>query len=218
MKMNVEHRDKGLLTLVLGMLIFFLSCYFGFRNFYNETQQLRVQNEMLNEQLAELEKAAVDKEKYAGLEKELQSGMEEKIRQFPEDIISEEIVLYMEELEQKSEVHISEITIPEKRSITMEQEGNPAEVSEDSDATAENNHEADGENISDMESMSFSCVESDIAYSATYSGLKDMLRLITVDTDRKSIDNISGIFDEKTGKVSGTMTVNFFLLEESGKE
>ena len=217
MKLNRNQRDEGLLTLVLGILIFFVSCYFGFRNFYSETQQLRMQNEILNEQLAELEKIAGNKEMYVRQTKELQRGMEEKIRQFSSELISEEIVLYMEELEQKSEVHISAITIPERSGISIEQESNPSEVSGEDSAVMENNNDAENE-TSDAEQLSFSCIESNITYSSAYSELKDLIKLITTDKNRKSIDNVSGVFDENTGKVSGTMTVNYFILEGNNEK
>ena len=216
--MNIRQRDVGLLMLVLGCLIFFVSCYFGFRNFYGETQHLRTQNEVLNEQLAALEKITVEKEWYNIQAEDLQRGMEEKIRGFSSDIISEEIVLYMEELEKKAEVHISSVTLPGRTDISIEPKSELLEVLEESSEAVESNSEVADENRSDKENMSFSCIESNIAFTATYSGLKDMIKIITTDKNRKSVDNVSWVLDEKTGDVSGTMTVNFFILEESSEQ
>ena len=217
MKLKNCYKDKGLLLLVLGILIFLVSYYFGFRKLRSETQDLMAQNEILNEQLAELEIIAADKDWYDSQRKELQNGIEEKICQFPSDIISEEIILYMEELEQAADAYISSVTLPERKSISVEPEKNPSVLLETAGLAEENNNDA-GSEIQDIEQMSIFCIESNIAYSAAYSGFKDMIRLITTDAERKSIDNISVVFDENTGKLSGTMTVNYFILEGTGKE
>lgn len=220
MKLKISQKDKSLLMIVLGILIIAASYYLGFRNFQSETKKVKEQNEVLDTQIEVLENIAEMKDMYIAETKELSEGMEENLTKFPADMISEEVVLYMKGLEQSTGAYVSTITMPERINIPINQQYEENKLAATEDVTgviAENSFVNDGI-VPDTGNMYLSCVESEVAYSITYQGLKRMIKNITEDTNRKSVDNISLVFNENTGNLSGTMTVNYFVLSGTGKE
>ena len=146
--------------------------------------------------------------------------MEEKIGSFPTDMAAEEIVLYIKALEQETQSYVASATLPGRVNIPIEQELeiNKLEMTEDvTGVVAENCFVNDG-SIPETENMAFSCIESDISFATTYAGLKEMVEAVTTDSNRKSVDNVSLVFNENTGNLSGNMTVNYFILSGTGKE
>lgn len=220
LKLNISQRDKSLLLVLLGMLLLFVSYYFGFQTFREETQKLKVQNEMLDEQILTLEEIAANKDMYASETAVLREDMDAKIETFPADMIAEDIILYVKGMENDNETYIASATLPGRVQIPINQELelDKLEMTDDITGVVSANRYVNDGTIPDTAAMIFSCIESDISYSTTYRGLKKMIKSITEDHNRKSVDNISLVFNENTGNLSGTMTVNYFILQGSGKE
>ncbi len=220
MKLNISQRDKSLLIIIAGILIAFLSFYLGYRNFRSETEKIKVQNETLDTQIAVLEDLADLEDEYIAETKELEKVNEEIIQKFPANIIAEDVVLYIRGLEQETESYVSSITIPERVHVSIQAPVETYMLNAANDITgviAENSFVNDG-TVPDTRNMDFSYIESDISYSITYNGLKEMIQSIAEDKDRKNVDNISLVFNENTGNLSGSMTVNYFVLSGTGKE
>ena len=220
MKINISQRDKSLLLVLLGMLLLFVSFYFGFQGLQDKTKKVKAENEILNTQIAALEEIAGKKELYITETEALGQKMEERIKGFPSDMIAEDIILYVKGMEQATETYVSSVSLPGRAgiSINQEMELNKLEAAEDTTGVITANSFQNDGTIPDTEKMTFSCISSDMSFATTYSGLKEMIKSITGDENRKNVDNISLIFNENTGNLSGNMTVNYFILQGSGKE
>ena len=53
---------------------------------------------------------------------------------------------------------------------------------------------------------------------SSYRSLKDIVTYINTDTDRKSIDSLSVVFDTETGLLASTMAFNAYSLTGTEKE
>lgn len=218
--MKITQRDKNLILVMLGIVLVFCSYYFGFRTLKSMQESLEQENTALTGQIRALNEIAMNQEQYLQDTKELKAEMDKVIAQFPVDITSEDIILYTRDLERKTNSYVSSISMPALTSVPVAAELETDVLNQYGDITgavAQNAFVNEGK-VPDTANMFLSKIESNISYSISYSGLKTMIQDITTDTGRKSIDNVSLVFNENTGDLSGTMTINYFLLSGTGKE
>lgn len=218
--MKITQRDKNLILVMLGIVLVFCSYYFGFRTLKSMQESLEQENTALTGQIRALNEIAMNQEQYLQDTKELKAEMDKVIAQFPVDITSEDIILYTRDLERKTNSYVSSISMPALTSVPVAAELETDVLNQYGDITgavAQNAFVNEGR-VPDAANMFLSKIESNISYSISYSGLKTMIQDITTDTGRKSIDNVSLVFNENTGDLSGTMTINYFLLSGTGKE
>ena len=220
MKLKITKREKNLLLILLGLLFVACSYYFGYETLKAEAEVIKKQNFALESQIETLEAVEATKEQYVSDTEEMQQDMEGIIEKFPADMISEDVILYVKSLEQKTGSYVNSITIPGKEYVEIEavHERNILNAIEDvTGVVAANSFVNDG-SIPNTDEMFLSKVESDVAYSVTYDGLKDIIKDIVEHEGRKSLDNVSLVFNENTGNLAGSMTINYFTLSGTNKE
>ena len=218
--MKITKREKNLLLILLGIIFVACAYYLGYQTLKMEAESLKIQNIALEGQIEALEMIEESVEQYVADTESMQETMEEKIAMFPSDMISEDVILYVKSLEQKTGSYVNSVTIPGKEYIEIEalQERNVLNAIDDvTGVVAANSFVNDG-NIPNTDEMFLSKVESDVAYSVTYDGLKDIIKDIVNHEARKSLDNVSLVFNENTGNLAGSMTINYFVLSGTGKE
>lgn len=220
MKLKITKREKNLLLILLGILFVACSYYFGYETLKMETENLKRQNFALESQIETLETIEANKEQYVADTEEMHRDMDTVIEKFPVDMISEDVILYVKGLEQKTGSFVNSISIPGKEYIEIEaqQERNVLNAIDDvTGVVAANSFVNDG-SIPNTEEMFLSKVESAVSYSVTYDGLKDIIKDIVGHEARKSLDNVSLVFNENTGNLAGSMTINYFTLSGTNKE
>lgn len=220
MKLKITKREKNLLLILLGLLFVACSYYFGYETLKAEAEVIKKQNFALESQIETLEAVEAAKEQYVADTEEMQQDMEGIIEKFPADMISEDVILYVKSLEQKTGSYVNSVTIPGKEYVEIEavHERNVLNAIEDvTGVVAANSFVNDG-SIPNTDEMFLSKVESDVAYSVTYDGLKDIIKDIVEHEGRKSLDNVSLVFNENTGNLAGSMTINYFTLSGTNKE
>ncbi|MCI7596483.1 MAG: hypothetical protein MSS92_09760 [Lachnospiraceae bacterium] len=218
--MKITQRDKNLMLVMLGVVLVFCSYYFGFRTLKSWRQGVEQENMALEGQIRVLREISADQEQYVQDAKELKGEMDKILAQFPADMTSEDIILYMRDLEKKNAAYISSITLPGQTNVAVAAEKEVDVLNQYGDITgavAANSFVNDG-SVPDTANMYLSKIESDVAFSVSYGGLKNMISDITMGQERKSIDEISLVFNENTGDLSGSMTINYFVLSGTGKE
>lgn len=220
MKFKLTKREKNLLLILLGILFVACSYYFGYETLKMEAENLKRQNLALESQIEALETIEANKEQYITDTENMHQDMEAVIEKFPADMISEDVILYVKGLEQKTGSFVNSISIPGKEYIEIEaaQERNVLNAIEDvTGVVAANSFVNDG-SIPNTEEMFLSKVESEVSYSVTYDGLKDIIQDVVESDARKSLDNVSLVFNENTGNLAGSMTINYFVLSGTNKE
>lgn len=220
MKLKITKREKNLILILIGILFLAASYYLGYSTLREEAENLKRENKILERQIQALEEMEENKGKYATETKEMQQNMNILLQRFPADIISEDIILYVRDLENKADADVNHVTVPGKKHLEIQASYETDVLSNMEDITgavAEYGFVNKG-TIPKTEDMRLVKVESDITYSVTYKGLKRMIREIVEDEERKSVDNISLVFNENTGNLAGNMTINYFALSGTGKE
>ena len=99
--MKITQRDKNLMLVMLGVVLVFCSYYFGFRTLKSWRQGVEQENMALEGQIRVLREISADQEQYVQDAKELKGEMDKILAQFPADMTSEDIILYMRDLEKK---------------------------------------------------------------------------------------------------------------------
>lgn len=220
MKLKITKREKNMIVILVGILLVMASYYLGYRTFKSRTDILKQQNQILESQIQTLEGISAEKDAYVAKTEEMQASMNAIIQKFPSNMISEDIILYMRNLEQKTDSYVHNVTIPAKQyvNVTAATETDVLSSMEDvTGAIREYGFVNDGK-VPDTRSMQLAQVESAVNCSITYKGLKDIVTDITENDNRKSVDNISLVFNENTGDLAGSMTVIYYTLSGTGRE
>ena len=220
MKLKITKREKNMIVILVGILLVMASYYLGYRTFKSRTDILKQQNQILESQIQTLEGISAEKDAYVAKTEEMQTSMNAIIQKFPSNMISEDIILYMRNLEQKTDSYVHNITIPAKQYVNITATAETDVLSSMEDVTGairEYGFVNDGK-VPDTRSMQLAQVDSAVNCSITYKGLKDIVTDITENDNRKSIDNISLVFNENTGDLAGSMTVIYYTLSGTGRE
>ncbi len=220
MKLKITKREKNMIVILVGILLVMASYYLGYRTFKSRTDILKQQNQILESQIQTLEGISAEKDAYVAKTEEMQTSMNAIIQKFPSNMISEDIILYMRNLEQKTDSYVHNITIPAKQyvNITATAETDVLSSMEDVTGAIREYGFVNNGKVPDTRSMQLAQVDSAVNCSITYKGLKDIVTDITENDNRKSIDNISLVFNENTGDLAGSMTVIYYTLSGTGRE
>ena len=217
---TITNREKNLLLILLGIVVVAVSYSFGYQPFKAETENLKKQNIALESQIKALENIEGSREQYVADTGDMRNTMVNTIEKFPADMISEDAILYVRYLEQMTGSYVNTVTIPGKEyiEISAPREADVLKSIEDVTGVVAAYGYVDDGSIPDTDHMFLAKIESEVSYSVTYDGFKDMIQDIVGHEARKSVDNVSLVFNENTGNLSGSMTINYFTLSGTGKE
>ena len=220
MKVRITKREKNMIVILVGILLVFSSYYLGYLKLKEKTEIIKQQNQILESQIQTLESISETKDEYVAKTAQMQTEMNAIIQKFPADMISEDVILYVKNLEQKTDSYVHNITIPERQyvNITAETEEDVLSSFEDvTGAISAYGFVNDGK-IPNTRNMQLAQVESVVNSSVTYKGLKEIVKDIAENDNRKSVDNISLVFNENTGDLAGSMTIIYYTLSGTGRE
>ena len=122
---SISSRDKKLLIVLGAVIIFLCTYFFGFSNQMTEIQDIEAESETLKLRIAELTQRAAQAE---GLKEEtasIREGMKEKLDEFPSELNTEDVIYFLNQLEEKKE---NELKISMESFGTLESFYNTAEV------------------------------------------------------------------------------------------
>lgn len=122
---SISSRDKKLLITLGAVIIFVCTYFFGFSNKMSEIQEIEAESETLKLRITELTQRAAQAE---GLKEEtasLREGMKEKLDEFPSELNTEDVIYFLNQLEEKKE---NELKISTESFGTLETFYNTTEV------------------------------------------------------------------------------------------
>ena len=88
--MNLSMRDKKILLMFIGILVFFLGWFFGYRPQMEIASQIEESNGSLEERLQELLDLAANKDFYVSETASIQEKINEYTTKFPSDVRPED--------------------------------------------------------------------------------------------------------------------------------
>lgn len=218
-----------------GIAIALCVYYFVFLNLQEKTSALEANNVLLEGVISQLKELDKNREQYLADTETFKADNEEIKALFPVGMEEEDDILYIDGLEGTlSEYYASSIGMPsavayELAYPTVEQISvdemlgtNPTATTEvvATAETAETTETTDGTSVEgatlEAEAGYGSCrlwyVPVTTSYETNYVSLKQLVKAVTEDSDKKSIEEVTITYNEENGILSGSMVSNFYYL------
>lgn len=231
--MKVSKRDVLLLLGFLGILAAVCSYLFVFQPTMEKAQALTEENKQLEARIADLQKKSDNRDTYESQTAQMRREIEEIYQLFPVDVREENAVILAINQELLSPLKMESVTIEALVEVPfmdeVQQQDMPdatyeiEEVEEIEDATgtqdAPTPDAGNTQNAAGVNPFHLMNRKATLNYEVSYEGLKRSVKNICMQTDRMVIDNLSVVYDEQTGLLKGTTTVNMFCVPgQEGKE
>ena len=241
--MKVSMRDKKILLMFIGILVFFVGWYFGYRPQMEKADQIEDLNGALEEQLQDLLELAANKDFYVSETASIKDKISEYISEFPADVRPEDGIVLANKMENELGFQITNVGVGEKEFVasidgsseedlaqsqdqTMSEQAN-AQTQEQIDNIEGTDSQAE-ENLQNASDAAVADESSDsqvpvlyrtqvtLQFNGTYAGLKKAVLYVADQSGRMTLDNVNASYDTSTGNLTGTIIVNIFSM--SGTE
>ncbi len=230
--MKVSKRDILLLVAFIGILAAVCSYLFVFQPTMEKTEALVQENQQLTERIVDLQNKSANRDSYESQTAQMNQRIEEIYQLFPVDVREEDAVLLAINQELLSPMEVESITIDALLEVPLVEASDPnmpdatyeideVEAIEDDLGTQEapTPESGDTQGAAGVNPFSLMNRKATINYEVSYDGLKRSVKNICMQTDRMVIDNLSVVYDEQTGLLKGTTTVNMYCVpNQEGKE
>lgn len=217
MNMKLKKSDVNILIMLLGILIPVAIYFFVYTSFTEKTAAMNADNETLQTEVDYLQDLADHKQQYIDDTAAMQIQIDEIKSRFPAEYKPEDDIMYIIGVENDYGAEIPTIAMGTSSMIEV-----AAAAEETAEAPAEGAEATDdvaGDTV-DTTTPAISLYQTPISVSmqSSYRSLKDIVTYINTDTDRKSIDSLSVVFDTETGLLASTMAFNAYSLTGTEKE
>jgi hypothetical protein len=232
--MSISERDKKILIVFVGILIFALVYYFPIRSYTEDAEKLNTENVGLTAKLAELEAKVARESEIKAETTNYEADTLAMVAKFPSFLQVENEIMDIVGLEKELKVEVPLITVNTpvemKASDTPEvaaaaeapQEVAAEEVPEDASTTDASTTEApaaDETEVAPAAANKYKLYDmsTNINYKGGYDSLKKFLDKIAKSSDKKSINSVSLTFDNKTGNLDGNIVYDSYFLVGSDR-
>ena len=232
--MSISERDKKILIVFVGILIFALVYYFPIRSYTEDAEKLNTENVGLTAKLAELEAKVARESEIKAETTNYEADTLALVAKFPSFLQVENEIMDIVGLEKELKVEVPLITV--NTPVEMKTSDTP-EVAEAAEAPQEVATEETPEAASNTEASTTEAPVADetevapaaankyklydmstnINYKGGYDSLKKFLDKIAKSTDKKSINSVSLTFDNKTGNLDGNIVYDSYFLAGSDR-
>lgn len=237
--MNLSMRDKKILLMFIGILVFFFGWFFGYRPQMEIASQIEESNGPLEERLQELLDLAANKDFYVSETASIQEKINEYTTKFPSDVRPEDGIVLARNMENELGFQITSVGLGEKEFIASIDGSSEEDLAQEIDQTmSEQANEQTQEQLDNIEGTDSQAEEnlqnaSDAAaadqssdsqvpvlyrtqvtlqFNGTYAGLKKAVLYVADQSGRMTLDNVNASYDTSTGNLTGTIIVNIFSM------
>lgn len=227
--MSISERDKKILIVFVGILIFALVYYFPIRSYTEDAEKLNTENVGLTAKLAELEAKVARESEIKAETTNYEADTLALVAKFPSFLQVENEIMDIVGLEKELKVEVPLITVNTpvemKGSDTPEAETTqaaPQEVATEEapeEASTTEAPVADETEVAPAAANKYKLYDmsTNINYKGGYDSLKKFLDKIAKSTDKKSINSVSLTFDNKTGNLDGNIVYDSYFLAGSDR-
>ena len=201
------------LLLMLFVLIMLASAYFlSFQKNVTRAEEIEAQNVKDQQTVNTLEAMVGRQAEVEAQTEEYRQYVQDVIAKYPPDVTTEKAIVIIQELEQLSGVHVTNISFAMDNVI-----GNLATAVTGGTTTSDGTEDSGSTGPVIATHLGYYDTLA-ISYEAEYESLKDIVSYIAEQKDRATIPAITAAYDSETGNLSGVITLNMFYLTETGKE
>ena len=222
--MKLKKSDVNILLIVLGIGVALLAYFLVFTKLNDKTDELKVQNASLQQEVDRLQDLANNKQKYLDDTATMQDEIENIKAQFAAAYQPEDEILYVDNLEKNFDTTANAINMPGTSPVEVvttadTSAAQTADASTETDAT--DAADATEETAATTDNTATAGTASEILlyqtpvtmdFIASYNAVKDIVKIMNEDQMRKSIDGLSLSFDAETGDLTGTLVFNMYSL------
>lgn len=224
--MKISNRDKLLLIGFIGILLAVCSVYFIYMPTMEKADALEAENVQLEQKINDLSVKMEQKDSYIADTQSMKQETEAIYQRFPVDVREEDALLLAINQELISPMVINNVSIGTYEPVAIpdipeEDVDHTYEIDEVEEYEAQEGVTDDAAAIQDAEADNTSASDSGsplvnrnitINYLCTYAGLKRGIKNISVQENRMSIDNLTVVYDETTGLLTGTTSVDMYCV------
>lgn len=227
--MSISERDKKILIVFVGILIFALVYYFPIRSYTEDAEKLNTENVGLTAKLAELEAKVARESEIKAETTNYEADTLAMVAKFPSFLQVENEIMDIVGLEKELKIEVPLITVntpvemkgsdaPEAETTQAPpQEVATEEAPEASDATEAPVADETGVAPAVANKYKLYDMSTNINYKGGYDSIKKFLDKIAKSTDKKSINSVSLTFDNKTGNLDGNIVYDSYFLAGSDR-
>ena len=231
--MSISERDKKILIVFVGILIFALVYYFPIRSYTEDAEKLNTENVGLTAKLAELEAKVARESEIKAETTNYEADTLALVAKFPSFLQVENEIMDIVGLEKelKVEVPLTTVNTPVEMKSSDAPEAQttqapPQEVATEEapeaateEASTTEAPVADETGVAPAAANKYKLYDmsTNINYKGGYDSLKKFLDKIAKSTDKKSINSVSLTFDNKTGNLDGNIVYDSYFLAGSDR-
>lgn len=214
----MKKSDKSIILVAIGLLLGVAS-FFVHKNLTADTEVMQKANAELRQEVQRLQELADNKQKYIDDTAAMSEKIEEIKAQFPAQYLPEDEILYTIGAEESFDMVAQNINMNPTTIVEV-----AAPVSEEAPAQTTEGGEASDQTTEDVEAQQVSTEQTaapeialyrtpvSVAVLSTYISIKDFIKMVNEDADRKSIDTISVAFDATTGELLSNIDISMYSL------
>ncbi|NLZ82852.1 MAG: hypothetical protein GX915_04215 [Clostridiales bacterium] len=214
---KLSQKEKNLIFLLAIMIILIVSYHFGFVRLNDKTDALYSENIELNTKLADLQEKAANKKSYIEETEQMTEEIDTMLTHLASSMNQEKSTMYITELEEYAKMNVSAITFGD---ITEVYSSSKAANSEEGGSeTEENGTQAEQSEDASKEQAKYKGYKSNITinYQTNYAGLKSAIDHINQYKEKMRIQSLTAAFDNTTGNLTGTISIDIFALIGEGR-
>ena len=231
-KMKISDSEKRLLVL-LGCLILLSGSYFlGFQKYSEKASEIEAENMTDSATLQQLQMMVGRKEEVEQETSDCKQAVEDIIAKYPSDMTTEKAISIIQKVEEDTGAHITAINFTMNNLVgsldSLSGNTSSAQTQTETGSEPESYDDVSAETDTQTTDVSVTQVTSggqagyyaslSMNYEAAYNEFKEMVSYINGLKDRCTVPEISAAYDDATGKLTGTITVNMYYLTETGRE
>lgn len=227
-KIKLSDSDKRLLIIFFAILMVAASYFFFFTKSMSKASDIEDGNTKDKAQVQQMEQMEAALPQVRENMKNLKQKQADIIAKYPSDIKTEKVIWILQDIEDHNDYHISDITFAMSNPLQITPDvSDTTDTATDDTATdtseADTQSSDDGSDSGNGETAAANAVTSyyasiGVKYDATYEGLKDMLAYVNEYSDRITITDFSSSMDSETGRLTGDMTFNMYVITNTGKD
>lgn len=232
--MSISERDKKILIVFVGILIFALVYYFPIRSYTEDAEKLNTENVGLTAKLAELEAKVARESEIKAETTNYEADTLAMVAKFPSFLQVENEIMDIVGLEKELKVEVPLITVNTPVEMKISDTPEVAEAAEapqevateeapedtsNTDASTTDAPAADETEVAPAAANKYKLYDmsTNINYKGGYDSLKKFLDKIAKSSDKKSINSVSLTFDNKTGNLDGNIVYDSYFLVGSDR-
>ncbi len=218
--MKVTKQQVNVLIMVLGVVIIALTYFYGVQKLNEKTEALEAENGQLRNEINTLQELQLKQNSYIA-DTEMMKGLCEVIADmFPSRILTEDEIMYAVKLENQVGCYFSYVGTPVTQNIEIplgEKENILSGLTDVTGAIAQNSA-INEEQVYNVDGIMLGNAASSNNFVCTYDQFKQLVTLIVENPDMRSIDEISLSYDNATGSLTGTMTINYYSMSGTDRK